>query len=1051
MAEPSLLSNLAEEDLNSVFGPAPTEPAPTEPALTEPALTEPAPTEPAPTEPATGGGLLLNLSEQELDRAFGGSSFRDPIYESELQRQERRARLMSGDQAIESLLGTTRRGSRVEQERLYKQYMAGRQGVPLVQRDDSPLGFMDRLQLSFLNDADAQVEKLNQEILKDPRIDPTKHQARYTPSTGLIIPQYNEESGQVEDVVVDPDGVDWANVAGFIAPNLIPLAGEAATALRLAKRTSMAAGSLRRLTTQSAAGAGAGQVQEAATRLLFGVSQDEIADTLTEFGLETTAGTLLDSIVARTGKLVTPFGDVAPDPEREAALAAAKRLGITPNVGEQTGSPFFGKLESFLRKQWALGGKLERLELDRQNQILDQLAGLQPSIMPQGYRSTYLPTKDLFDSIDRQLYDEAVDNVARAREISGALTEEAMRTVGAQPVGVRISSVADAGKALRNHLNVTLNAFRKQANKNYGEVDRLIEDYTQAYGNQFDFDRLVKFPDLAGLEREIKKGTKYVTTGTTTFKAPDPSGIGFTTATKDVDVEKALPSRWNKKVTSVLSDLKKVNEGMSIDTARKILRDVNNSISASNGFNSAGLGTYDVKILKDIRARLIEGLDDAASSMPNQSLKNAMEKANFDYSKSADALKSSQIQDILQDSKGKRFPDSELLKYVYSDSKNYDLIMDYVDQTPGLKDQFKKSIVDAFIGDFSRGSVISPSDISREFGKLNRSVVEDLLGPRYAEKLDFLKEISSMSSREWGKLSPTDVYANQAAVDSFLRNPVSAKTKMVLKDSMKDYAEKAQSLKRNLRRKITDTNIDDVLEQDGLAGILIDSATPKQIGQFVNQIGNGQKRQALEYKAVEELLRRSGMYNAVARHHAVKSVSYQPEIVGKKLNDELNKSAYREIFSPDLYSKLDDLATFLTYRDKAFERFGSNAASLSSGDNISGFLTTLISPKKWASGIEQATGYRIAAAFLASPKARAVLTSPFFRKDSKSLVALLTSNTLISNEIVSLLGNSPVALKDLSKALVALEDVPPETRLLDELSEPEQDTQPQPQPEPTQQ
>ena len=270
MAEPSLLSNLAEEDLNSVFGPAPTEPAPTEPA----------PTEPAPTEPATGGGMLLNLSEQELNRAFGGSSFRDPIYGSILEGQERRARL-TWEPSIESFLETTRRGSRVEQERLYKQYMAGRQGVPLVQRDESPLGFMDRLQLSFLNDADAQVEKLNQEILKDPRIDPTKHQARYSPSTGLIIPQYNEESGQVEDVVVDPDGVDWANVAGFIAPNLIPLAGEVATTLRLAKRTTMAADSWRRLITQSAAGAGAGQVQEAATRLLSGVSQDEMADTLT--------------------------------------------------------------------------------------------------------------------------------------------------------------------------------------------------------------------------------------------------------------------------------------------------------------------------------------------------------------------------------------------------------------------------------------------------------------------------------------------------------------------------------------------------------------------------------------------------------------------------------------------------------------------------------------------------------------------------------------------------------------------------------------------------
>jgi hypothetical protein len=1051
MAEPSLLSNLAEEDLNSFFGPAPTEPAPTEPAPTEPAPTEPAPTEPAPTEPATGGGMLLNLSEQELDRAFGGSSFRDPIYGSILESQERRARL-TWKPGIESLLETTRRGSRVEQERLYKKYMAGREGVPLVMRDESPLGFMDRLQLYYLNDADAQVEKLNQEILKDPRIDPTKHQARYSPSTGLIIPQYNEETGQVEDVVVDPDGVDWANVVGFIAPNLIPMAGEAATALRLAKRTTLAVDSWRRLITQSAAGAGVGQVQEAATRLLSGVSQDEMADTLTEFGLETGAGFILDAMVSKAGQAVTPFGDMAiNDPTRKKALESAVSLGLSPSVGEETGSSFAGKMENFLRKQWALGTRLERAETDRQSQILDILSGLLPGIMPQGYRSTYLPTKDLFDSIDKQLYDEAVDNVARAREISGVLTEEAMRTVGAQPVGVRISSVADAGKALRHHLNVTLNAFRKQADKNYGEVDRLIKDYTQAYGNQFDFDRLVKFPDLAGLERELTKGDNYVTTGTTTFRAPDPSGIGFTTVTKDVDVEKTLPSRLNKKVTSILSDLKKVHEGMSIDTARKRLRQVNNSISASKGFNSAGLGTDDVRILKDIRARLIQGLDDAASSMPNQSLKNAMEKANFDYSKSADALKSSQIQDILQDSKGKRTPDSELLQYVYSDSKNYDLIMDYVDQTPGLKDQFKKTMLDAFVGNISKGSVVSPLDISQSFGELHRSIVEDLLGPRYAEKLDFLKEISSMSSRGWGKLSPKDVYANQAAVDSFLRNPVSAKTKKVLKDSMKDYAEKAQSLKRKLRQKITEKSIDDVIETDGLVGILIDSATPKQIGQFVTQIGNGQKRQALEYKTVEELLRRSEMFESVSRYSSAKAVNYRAEIVGKKLNDELNKSAYKEILSPDLYSKLDDLATYLTYRDKMADLYGRNAASFSSGENMAGAVTALTNPSDYKAGLLKIGAYRVAAALYTSPGVRSLITSPFFRRDSKGLVAFLTGNTLLSNELVSRMGDNPVALKDLSNALFAMEGISPEKRLLDELSEPEQDTQPQPQTEPAQQ
>lgn len=997
-------------------------------------------------ETSSPGEMLLNLPEDQLDAALGIQSSKDPVYQRELERQSRRSTLMSGDQAIESFLGKTRRGSRTENKRLYEKYMAGREGVPLV-RDQSPVGFLDRVQLSFLNDADAKVEKLNQEVLKDPRIDPTRHQARYSPDIGLVIPQFNEETGQVEDVVVDPEGIDWANIVGTLGPMILPLAGEAATALSLARKTNLAATGLTRLFTQSAAGAATGQVQEAVARLLSGVSQDEMSDVATEFGLETAAGGLLDAIVTKFGKTVTPFANIPMTPERRKALSAAERLGITPNVGELTGSPFFGKLENFLSKQWALGGKLEKLESDRQAQILTKLGSLQPSIMDPNQVSKYLPTRDLFESIDKQLYDEAVDNVVRAREISGTLTEEAMRTIDAQPVGIRIASVADAGKALRHHLNTTLEAFRKQANKNYGEVERLIKDYETAYGNQFDFDRLVKFPGLAELEKEIRKGTKYVTSGTTTFRATDPSGIGFKDVAQTEDVEKALPVRWDRKVLSILSDLEKTREGMSLDTTRKFLKDVNNSISASNGFNTAGLGKHDVAVLKDIRSRLIQALDDAASSMPDQRLKDALTKANLDYSKSADALKSSQIRDILQDSKGRKIPDSELLRYVYNDAANYDLIMDYVGQTPGLRDQFRKRMLDAFVGDIGRGRSVSARDISESFSKLPRSVVEDMLGPGFGDKIDFLKEISSMSSRQWGKLSPKDVYANQAAVDSFLRNPVSPRTKMVLRDSMKEYAEKAQSLKRNLRKKVMSSNIDDVIQNDGLAGILIDSATPTQIKNFVKQIGNGDKRRALEFKTVEELLRRSGMFDAVARHHAVKAVNYNPEIVGKKLNDELQKPVYKTIFSQDLLNTLEDLSTFLVYRDKSFEKFGANAAGMSSGDNIGGFLSKWMNYKNWGPAIESAVGYRIAAWWLASPKMRAVMKSPLFRDDSKALVGIVTGNTIISDELMSMVGDDPVALKDLSRALAALDNTPPERMLLDELTGEETPQEPQQQPQ----
>jgi len=128
-----------------------------------------------------------------------------------------------------------------------------------------------------------------------------------------------------------------------------------------------------------------------------------------------------------------------------------------------------------------------------------------------------------------------------------------------------------------------------------------------------------------------------------------------------------------------------------------------------------------------------------------------------------------------------------------------------------------------------------------------------------------------------------------------------------------------------------------------------------------------------------------------------------------------------------------------------------NAASFSSGENMAGAVTAITNPSDYKAGLLKIGAYRIAAALYTSPGVRSLITSPFFRRDSKGLVAFLTGNTLLSNELVSRMGDNPVALKDLSNALFAMEGISPEKRLLDELSEPEQDTQPQPQTEPAQQ
>lgn len=971
---------------------------------------------------------LLDLPRDEFDALLS----QDPVYQTEMRRATERERLLSEQPGVtqralggaRDIFGRVKSDERRKKAERATRYIEGRGQVPLVE-DESALGFFDRVGLSFIEDVDTKINILNEKILEDPRIDPAKHQAYYNSDTNdFVIPRYNEELGRVEDVVLDPNTAELTDIAELVAPNVLPLLFEGFTAAKLAAKWGQVAATkfLPGLVPTAAAGAAASRAQEATARAIYDQPQQELGELLGVGAFETGLGAVGDLAVRGGLRMLSPFSRTIRDESRVAYMEALDKinrelgLNIQPTVGEATGAELLGRAESFLKKQWALGGTLKEAEAIRQRTIVDGLGRMLNRKMTADEAAAFDPTSDILAALDQKLLKQAGDDADAAIELSEAATREILGRWDKMTTSQRFASSGDAGAALRGHLNTVLTAFRKEATSKYNTVYDLIGEYKRDFGNQFDFNRLVKV-DYSKLQSQISEGATLFEPQ----RAIDPAtGLEIT---KQVPV--IQPGQIHRNVLRMVNIAKKADDlgGMPLEFAIRFRQNVDSLIASAGGYNNAGLNPPDVALLKQLRSNIKSGIESAADAMPSDSLSKAMRDANGFYASKADNLKTAQVNTLLNETAGRKIPDSDLLRYIYSgeNGKNYLALMDTIRDNPQFKAEINRAILDA-IGRDSASSLtaVSVRDLQKKLNDLPSSVAEGIFGKDYAQKLEFLYDLKNVTAIKFDKLGEKNFHAAQDVVEKFLKKPFTKESKDALEKSLKLSNDRIKNLRSSLTSKLTSRTADDIIQNGELAKILVDEATTSQAKQLASQLGTGSKRNALEYKLVENLLKESKLFDAVSATSSLKAFDYKSTVVGKNLNARLNRPAYRELLDPETYDLLDEYSRMLMFQQQSAKDFGGDAASIASADNLGRTFKNLFSPTQWLGAIGSAAGYRTAAWMFANPTIRKAMSNQAFDPNNKTLMGALLANSVLMNEIQQLAyQNDPVALKDLS-AVVGL-------------------------------
>ena len=201
-------------------------------------------------------------------------------------------------------------------------------------------------------------------------------------------------------------------------------------------------------------------------------------------------------------------------------------------------------------------------------------------------------------------------------------------------------------------------------------------------------------------------------------------------------------------------------------------------------------------------------------------------------------------------------------------------------------------------------------------------------------------------------------------------------------------------------------------------------------------MGNGNKKKALNYLLVKNVFEKSGILEAINKSSALKAYSYKQTVVGRKLDAELSKPAYKELLDDDTYALLDDFSRILQFQDQALEEFGGDAASIASAQNLGAVVKGLFQPAKWMLAIPATAGYRVMSALLTSKPVREMFSSEMFDPNNKAMMRALLTASIGSNEAQSQFYlNDSVALKDLSMVMGILGEPTVEEDLATQVSD----------------
>jgi hypothetical protein len=447
----------------------------------------------------------------------------------------------------------------------------------------------------------------------------------------FILRNQKTAGGQIEDVMVDPIGVDTGDLAQIAAQTGPMIAGAvlARYGMRLGGGpvTKVLAGA-----TGAAVGQeGAGFVQDAMVRLLRGnevntseLAKHRLAAAITDevFGLAAAGGAkaMSKALEGIAGMAQIPIGTTA---TTEAAGKLARQTGIefplTP--GQRSESKILLRLESMIGERIGTAGAMDRMraaQQDAEDELRRVFLGV-PRTMTDDELQAVLPHSDI---VGQQGLNRLGSEALRL-EGNVAKTGQAVQQTGTA------ESQAIAGVDLKRPLNVTeIGKFaREKVTGDFAAFkDAMGKRYEEFLANPEVTARTVNGDSLAKAVSKVEKQLVPAAEKTSEQIAYDQYGNPTTqNATRTEALNAFVPS----KVRSFIEELKGLRGAqVSINDLKQVRTAIDNSIA-----EGVAIPGTDIKQLVTLKKAVDDSITSGLQGMKDKSLLSTWRGLSSDYSK----------------------------------------------------------------------------------------------------------------------------------------------------------------------------------------------------------------------------------------------------------------------------------------------------------------------------------------------------------------------------------------------------------------------------------
>lgn len=886
-----------------------------------------------------------------------------------------------------------------ERQRLGIEPDLSRPGVEL-DRFSGVQDFGLRARMNLLPDPLAKLQFLSGQ-LESQGINPIEHPPRFAGGK-FILPQKDEETGEIKDVVIDEPGFtteDLADIGNEAIPLMLGMVGERKLAAR-------GVTSVFKRLLGGGAGVATGRFgQTVVGRATGGVPQNPVLDTqlaLLEAGMDVASGLGLTKIVNLGNAVLAPNRMIARTPEFQAYRASMKRLedalGVPIRVspGELLLDENLLVFENFARTQF--GGEILR-EVQQNASKLRATLGKELSKFP-NKESVSLEDLDPGAPILQKMWDQvsakqtafskSADDVIQTA--ANEFIDKASKVTTTQSLG----GSGVVGKALRNTLEATRVSFRNQNEVNYGEADRLLRRATASLGDPLAADQIVKFKGVQDILSKFAKPSKVKKVVPGEFKKDPLTGnlIPVTPETiEEKRISKLLPglySEWSEA-------FKGMSDGVSIQTANQTRRALADDIASAGGFGKEALGSRELALLGELRDSVTKSIDEAYDQLPDGAAKEALLEANRFYSSNVKKFQTPTIKQLFDFTpEGQvRMPDDEILGRVSRNSTAWRELRDFVGQGD-LWDKTKRGVLDDILYQASVEGTPKIGEVYKQLKSLPSEVRQDILGSSEGDMLKFLRDVSDLKLDKPKARIPFEV------AKEWLNAP-SSKTRSAVVEAVNAQALLDKEFKSALKkRSLQKFQSPELLDSKDTVGRLVDLATTKEAEWAVTTLGDGPLREKLTQQTFEELFRRSNMTGKLnmaatdiqfSNRNFINASSFRDQLLGPK------KDVYRILLGDEGFQLATDYLNYLSRGDFAKELAGAAVGTLSRGSFINNLW------QKLGDNTYRYAKWKIMSSLLAAKPTREwLLSRGFERMEADNILPAIMASSAMASRFSFFLG-----------------------------------------------